>query len=228
MLASTCSRMAAAYLVLLVVGGAVAVVGIRQVLLVRLDSRTRTALSQEVSEVRTFVEDGRDPTTGRPFARLEQAFDVYVDRDVPCPEEAFLTFLDGELHRDRLRSFPGRLPRRPLRAGWSERGLRGHDPAGRRPPRDPGAADLGRGGDGGRGTGRGGVRLVPGRTGPGPGAGADVDAPFGLSGGPLHPVAGATPGVGTIAEVRSGPSGPGPGRRWSGFGYRPVGVPSRV
>lgn len=120
MLASTRSRMVAAYLVLLVVAGAVAVVGIRQVLIVRLDSRTRAALAQEVSEVRTFVEDGRDPATGRRFDRLEHAFDVYMDRNVPSPEEAFATYLDGELHRDRLRSFPGRTLPGDAASGWAD------------------------------------------------------------------------------------------------------------
>lgn len=139
MLASTRSRMVAAYLVLLVVAGAVAVVGIRQVLIVRLDSRTRAALRQEVSEVRTFVEDGRDPATGRPFARLEQAFDVYMDRNVPSPEEAFVTYLEGELHRDRLRSFPGRALPGDAEAGWVDLSAGGGAPA----APDPAAASPG-------------------------------------------------------------------------------------
>jgi signal transduction histidine kinase len=111
--------MVAAYLVLLVVTGAVAVLGIRQVLLVRLDGRTQAALSQEVAEVRTLVAVGDDPLTGQRFDSLERAFDVFMDRNIPSPEEAFVTILDGGLHRDRLRSFPGReLPRDAL-ATWS-------------------------------------------------------------------------------------------------------------
>jgi signal transduction histidine kinase len=61
-----------------------------------------------VAEVRTLVANGADPATGQPFGSLERAFDVYMERNVPSPEEAFVTFLDGRLHRDRLRSFPGR------------------------------------------------------------------------------------------------------------------------
>ncbi len=111
--------MATAYLVLLVVTGAVAVLGIRQVLLVRLDNQTEAALGQEVAEVQTLIANGRDPSTGLPFASLERAFDVYMERNVPSPEEAFVTMLNGELHRDRLRSFPGReLPPGAL-ATWS-------------------------------------------------------------------------------------------------------------
>jgi two-component system OmpR family sensor kinase len=117
--ASTRSRVAAAYLVLLVAAGAVAVIGIHRVMLVRLDARTDAALRQEVAEVRTLVADGDDPATGRPFDSLERAFDVYMDRNVPSPEEAFVTLVDGRLHRDRLRSFPGReLPGSAL-ATWS-------------------------------------------------------------------------------------------------------------
>ncbi|MGH9192462.1 MAG: sensor histidine kinase [Acidimicrobiales bacterium] len=119
MFGSTRARMVAAYLVLLVVAGAVAVLGIRQILLVRLDNRTEAALRQEVAEVRTLVANGDDPATGQPFDSLERAFDVYMERNVPSPEEAFVTFLDGGLHRDRLRSFPGReLPPEAL-ATWS-------------------------------------------------------------------------------------------------------------
>jgi signal transduction histidine kinase len=119
LLASTRSRMVATYLVLLAVAGTVAFLGIRQVMVVRLDSRTEAALDQEVAEVRTLVANGVDPATGEPFDSLRRAFDVYMDRNVPSPEEAFVTFLNGRLHRDRLRSFPGReLPPDAL-ATWS-------------------------------------------------------------------------------------------------------------
>jgi hypothetical protein len=83
---STRARMVAAYLVLLVVAGAVAVLGIRQILLVRLDNRTEAALRQEVAEVRTLVANGDDPATGQPFGSLERAFDVYMERNVPSPK----------------------------------------------------------------------------------------------------------------------------------------------
>lgn len=120
LLGSTRSRMVLVYLVLLVVTGAVAVLGIHQVLLARLEARTEAALDQEVAEVRTLIRRGRDPSTGLPFASLEGAFDVYMERNVPSPEEAFVTFLDGRLHRDRLRSFPGReLPGSAL-ARWAD------------------------------------------------------------------------------------------------------------
>jgi two-component system, OmpR family, sensor kinase len=118
-LASTRSRMVAAYLVLLVVTGVVAGLGIRQVLVVRLDNRTEAALGQEVAEVRNLVANGDDPSTGQPFDSLERAFDVYMERNIPSPEEAFVTLLDGRLHRDRLRSFPGRELSSGALATWS-------------------------------------------------------------------------------------------------------------
>jgi signal transduction histidine kinase len=111
--------MMAAYLALLVIAGAVAVLGIRQVLVVRLDNRTREALEQEVLEIRTLIANGRDPLTGEAFDSLLRAFDVFMDRNVPSVEEAFVTMIDGNLHRDRLRSFPGREIPPPALASWA-------------------------------------------------------------------------------------------------------------
>jgi signal transduction histidine kinase len=117
---STRFRMVAAYLVLLIFALAVAILGIRQVLLVRLDNRTEADLRQEVLEIRNLIANGRDPATGEPFDSVERAFDVYMDRNIPSVEEAFVTILDGALHRDRLRSFPGReIPAGAL-ASWAE------------------------------------------------------------------------------------------------------------
>ena len=118
-LGSTRSRMLAAYLILLVVSGLVTILGIRQVLLVRLENRTQEALDQEILEAEELVMNGSDPLTGQPFSSLERAFDVFMDRNIPSVEEAFVTFLDGAPHRDRLRSFPGReLPAEEL-AEWA-------------------------------------------------------------------------------------------------------------
>jgi two-component system, OmpR family, sensor kinase len=118
-LSSTRSRMVATYLVLLVIAGAVAVLGIRQVLVVRLDNRIGAALEQEVLEIRNLIANGRDPLTGEPFDSLVRAFDVFMDRNVPSVEEAFVTVIDGNLHRDRLRSFPGREIPAPALTSWA-------------------------------------------------------------------------------------------------------------
>jgi two-component system OmpR family sensor kinase len=106
-LGSTRLRMFVAYLLLLIVTGVIAILGIRQVLLVRLEERTDDALIQELDEVSTFLATAVDPDTGTPFETLERAFDVYLDRNVPSIEEGFVTVVGAEPFRSRLRSFPG-------------------------------------------------------------------------------------------------------------------------
>jgi signal transduction histidine kinase len=85
----------------------VSMLAIREVLLLRLERRTDDALRQEVLEPPLLV-DGVDPLTGEPFETLDRAFEVYLDRNVPSTEEAFIALVDGRVVRDRLRSFPGR------------------------------------------------------------------------------------------------------------------------
>ena len=90
--------------------------GFRQFLLVRLEDEVDNALRQEALELDQLLLDGRDPETGRPFASLEALFDVYFARNVPSREEAFLGFVEGELHRSSsLARFPlDRLPAEAL------------------------------------------------------------------------------------------------------------------
>jgi two-component system OmpR family sensor kinase len=104
--ASTRLRMLVAYLLLLVLAAGITIVGIRETLLIRLSDRVEQDLGQEVLEVERFFEIGRDPETGQPFDSLSRAFDVYLDRNVPSVEEAFIAFIGGEVYRDRLRSYP--------------------------------------------------------------------------------------------------------------------------
>jgi two-component system OmpR family sensor kinase len=91
-------------------------VGFRQFLLVRLEDEVDDALRQEVRELDLLLTNGRDPETGRPFASLGALFDVYFARNVPSREEAFLGFVEGELHRSStLAGFPlDRLPAEAL------------------------------------------------------------------------------------------------------------------
>jgi signal transduction histidine kinase len=105
---STRVRMLVAYLVLLVVAAVLTMIAIREVMVLRLSEQTEEALRQEVLEARQLVESGLDPATGEPFESLERAFDIYLDRNVPSVQEAFVTVIEGEVFRDRLRSFPGR------------------------------------------------------------------------------------------------------------------------
>ena len=118
-LGSTRIRIVVTYLVVLVAAALVSMFGIREVLLLRLDQRTEAALRQEVLEPPLLV-NGVDPQTGERFETLRRAFEVYLDRNVPSVEEAFVALVDGEVVRDRLRSFPGQeIPPQAL-ATWAD------------------------------------------------------------------------------------------------------------
>jgi two-component system, OmpR family, sensor kinase len=110
------SRILIAYVVLLAIALVVALLGFRQFLLIRLEEEVHNDLRQEALELDQLLLDGRDPETGRPFASLEALFDVYFARNVPSREEAFLGFVEGELHRSSsLARFPlDRLPAEAL------------------------------------------------------------------------------------------------------------------
>jgi signal transduction histidine kinase len=83
------------YLVLLAVSIAIAILGLRQVLLVRLADSIDTALLQEVEEVRLLA-GGVDPATGEPFADDAAAiFDTFFARSVPGEFEAFYALAGG-------------------------------------------------------------------------------------------------------------------------------------
>jgi signal transduction histidine kinase len=113
-------RMVAAHLLLLVGAGVLSMIGTHELLQLRLDRRTDAALRQELLEVPTFLRTGIDPLTGDRFTSLERAFDVYLDRNIPSVEEAFIALVGGDVYRDRLRSFPGRAVPAGALATWSE------------------------------------------------------------------------------------------------------------
>jgi two-component system, OmpR family, sensor kinase len=101
------TRILIAYVVLLAIALVVAMLGFRQFLLVRMEEEVDNHLRQEVLELGQLLTNGRDPFTGQPFASLEALFDVYFARNVPSREEAFLGFVDDELHRvSSLARFP--------------------------------------------------------------------------------------------------------------------------
>jgi len=83
------------YLVLLAVSIAIAILGLRQVLLVRLADSIDTALLQEVEEVRLLA-GGVDPTTGEAFGDDAAAiFDTFFARSVPGEFETFYALVGG-------------------------------------------------------------------------------------------------------------------------------------
>ncbi|WP_300007985.1 HAMP domain-containing sensor histidine kinase [Pseudonocardia sp.] len=105
------ARILGGFLLLLVGTAAVATLVVGEVLRARLESRVQGALSQEVSEFNRLLVLGNDPDTGENFASLSAAFDLFLERNVPSNEEAFVTFLDGQQYRSVVSRFPlDRLP----------------------------------------------------------------------------------------------------------------------
>jgi two-component system, OmpR family, sensor kinase len=94
------ARLFAYSVVLLFVGIAVTVLTVRQILLVRLESRVENTLVQEVQEFRR-LSAGTDPDTGRPFRGLRPLFDLYLRRNVLTAGEQLLAFSAGELYREK-------------------------------------------------------------------------------------------------------------------------------
>lgn len=67
----------------------------------RLDVRAQGQLQQEVTEFRTLT-GGVNPATGEPFGEdLPALFDTFLDRNIPNADEQWLTFVDGQLYRQK-------------------------------------------------------------------------------------------------------------------------------
>lgn len=102
-LSSIRARLLASFILLLVLATVGSVVVVRVILVNRVDQRIDSELEQEASEVRKLSR-GSDPDTGRPFdGDVRRIFEVFLERNIPAPDEAQLTFVDGELY---LRSRP--------------------------------------------------------------------------------------------------------------------------
>jgi two-component system OmpR family sensor kinase len=90
-LTSVRTRIIASYLILLTLGTVVSVLVVRQLLIVRLEDRIDSQLTQEVQEFRRLANEGVDPTTGRPFGRdVERLFKVFLARNVPAEGEELI------------------------------------------------------------------------------------------------------------------------------------------
>lgn len=99
-LASVRVRIVGWHVLLLVAAVALSVVAARTVLHVRLDERIDRELSQEVEELRALA-GGTDPDNGEPFGDdVERILEVFMDRNVPMRNEAFVAYLDGEPFRE--------------------------------------------------------------------------------------------------------------------------------
>jgi two-component system, OmpR family, sensor kinase len=118
------TRILAAYVVLIALSAAVAIVGVRSLLLSQLEQRVQESLEQEIREFDQLVTDGVDPRTGKQFRTVSAVFEVYLDRNVPSQEEALVTFLDGVFHRQVLAQFPlDSVPSEKL-SDWESRSSR--------------------------------------------------------------------------------------------------------
>jgi two-component system OmpR family sensor kinase len=111
------TRILASVLGLLVFSTAASLLVDRALLLDQVGERVDDTLTQEVRELRRLVEDGRNPTTGRPFGTdVAAIFRVFLRRNVPNEGEEFFTFVDGRpysstapdrLGRELLAKLPG-------------------------------------------------------------------------------------------------------------------------
>ncbi len=89
------------YVALFAVSLLVAVLTIRQVLLVRLDDEVDRSLAKEVAELQLLA-GGVDPRTGQPFGEdVAGLFDTYFARNVPAEREFFVALVEGRLHATR-------------------------------------------------------------------------------------------------------------------------------
>ena len=118
-LASIRFRILAGYVLVLAVATVASVLLVREVVLNSLDDRIDGELVQETRELNRLA-GGDDPETGKPFASVDRVFDLFLERNVPARNEAFVMFIDGEVY-DRSRNvLPYRLDRDPsLVAEWS-------------------------------------------------------------------------------------------------------------
>jgi two-component system, OmpR family, sensor kinase len=79
---------------------------VREALLLRLESRVESALAQEVAEFNRYLLFAAEPAAGQPAPTLGSVFDVYLSRNVPSREEAFVAFVGERLHGSALSRFP--------------------------------------------------------------------------------------------------------------------------
>lgn len=83
---------------------------VRQVLLARLDDHIDAALVQESRELNRLADQGIDPDTGEPFGtNVARLLEVFLERNVPARNEAFLTFVAGDPFERSRNVLPYRL-----------------------------------------------------------------------------------------------------------------------
>lgn len=108
------------YVILLAVASLASVLVARQLLVAQVDRRIDAQLDQEVEELRALADVGIDPETGVAFGRdVARFFEVFLQRNRPLENEAFLTFIEGEPYLRSRQVLPYRLDRdRELVRRW--------------------------------------------------------------------------------------------------------------
>ena len=118
-LGSLRARVVLWYLALLTISLIVAVVALRQFLIVGLDDAVSESLTQEAEEMRLLTK-GNDPRTGEPFGRdVESIFDTFLARNVPSTGEGLLFLVDGEPYDSSSREPIDLLQDRELVQTWA-------------------------------------------------------------------------------------------------------------
>jgi two-component system OmpR family sensor kinase len=111
------TRIVAWFIGLLALATVASVLVTREVLLIRLDQRIDAELVQETAELRRLA-SGNDPLTGRAFGQqVDRIFEVFLRRNVPSRNEAFVTFISGKPYLRSRPVVPYRLDRDPKLIG---------------------------------------------------------------------------------------------------------------
>ncbi len=114
-------RILVAFVLIMAIATLASIVIVRQTSLAGVDRRIDEALVQESRELRRLVDDGVDPETGEPFGNdVRRIIQVFLERNVPARNEAFLTFVDGEPFERSRNVLPYRLDEDPALVGrWA-------------------------------------------------------------------------------------------------------------
>ena len=113
-------RLLASFVIVLALATIASIVVVRALLVHRLDEQIDAELVQEAKELHKLTR-GNDPETGEPFAGdVRRIFEVFLQRNIPAPYEAQLTFVDGEPYLRSVEVVPYRLDQDPdLVARWA-------------------------------------------------------------------------------------------------------------
>jgi two-component system, OmpR family, sensor kinase len=108
------------YVLILGVALAASVLVVDRILVNQVDERIEDGLAQEAAELRRLAR-GRDPLTGKRFhSNVGRIFEVFLQRNIPAPNETYVTFRNGEPFKPAFRPPPYRLDRDPeLTARWA-------------------------------------------------------------------------------------------------------------